>query len=131
MILVDTSVLIDFLKGINSGQTQKLENILQQNITFGISSLIYQEILQGAKTYKEFEQLKRYFSSQRFYALMHPIESYAAAAKIYMDCRRKGITLRSTVDCLIAQTAIENDLSLLHNDSDFDAIARIIPLKIY
>jgi predicted nucleic acid-binding protein len=55
----------------------------------------------------------------------------AAAAKIYMDCRKKGITLCSTIDCLIAETAIEHDLFILHNDNDFYAIARVAPLKIY
>jgi predicted nucleic acid-binding protein len=131
MILVDTSILIDFFRGSINEKTQKFEIILRQRIPFGIHSIIFQEVLQGAKSDQEYERLKRYLSSQRFYPSRHPVESYAAAAKIYRDCRKKGITVRSTIDCLIAQTAIENDLFLLHNDSDFDAIAGIVPLKIY
>jgi len=131
MILVDTSVLIDFFKGTENAGTHKFAAVLGQQIPFGICSLIYQEVLQGAKSDQEYERLKTYLSSQRFYALRHPLESYAAAARIYMDCRKRGVTIRSTIDCLIVQTALENDLSLLHNDSDFDAIARVLPLKIY
>jgi predicted nucleic acid-binding protein len=60
-----------------------------------------------------------------------PVESFARAARIYFDCKKKGITIRSTIDCLIAQTALEHDLFLLHNDTDFDAMASVIRLKIY
>jgi predicted nucleic acid-binding protein len=72
-----------------------------------------------------------YLETHRFYGLRDEKKSYAAAARIYFDCRKKGITINSTVDCLIAQTAIENDLTLLHNDADFDRIQRVAPLKIY
>jgi hypothetical protein len=131
MILVDTSILIDFFKGLSSEGTLKFEAVLKERIPFGINSVIYQEVLQGAQSEREYQRLKDYLSSQPFHHLKHPVESYAAAAKIYMDCRKKGITIRSTIDCLIAETAIEHDLFLLHNDGDFDAIAKVIPLKIY
>ena len=129
MILVDTSVLIDFFKGVDSGKSSVFRIILQRGIPFGISSLIYQEVLQGAKTKKEYRQLKRYLEVQRFYHPKDAVDSFAVAAKIYFDCRKKGFSIRSTIDCLIAQIALENDLSLLHNDSDFDLMAEIIPLK--
>jgi hypothetical protein len=104
---------------------------LQQGIPFGINSFIYQEVLQGAKSEKEYRLLKKYLETQRFYYPKDPVESFARAARIYFDCRRKGVTIRSTIDCIIAQTAIEHDLFLLHNDSDYDAMASVIPLKIY
>jgi predicted nucleic acid-binding protein len=56
---------------------------------------------------------------------------YLEAAQIYRQCRRQGITIRKTVDCLIARTAMEKDLYLLHQDSDFDQIASVCPLKLY
>lgn len=98
---------------------------------FGITPYTMQEVLQGAANKKEFELLKEYLSTQRFYYLKDQIESFVSAAKIYMECRKKGITIRSTIDCIIAQTAIEHDLMLLHNDRDFEAMARIIPLRFY
>jgi predicted nucleic acid-binding protein len=131
MILVDTSVLIHFFKGIDSKGSQKFRTILQREIPFGINSLIFQEVLQGAGSEKEYLTLKKYLETQRFYHLREPIESFVKAAKIYLDCRKKGITIRSTIDCLIAQTALENNLLLLHEDSDFDLIAKVIPLKFF
>ena len=131
MILADTSVLIDFLEGRETESGQRLKTVLQQGIPFGINSFIYQEVLQGAKSEKEYRLLKKYLETQRFYHPKDPVESFAKAARIYFDCRRKGVTIRSTIDCIIAQTAIEHDLFLLHNDSDYDAMASVIPLKIY
>ena len=131
MILVDTSVLIHFFKGLESEGSRKFRRVLERGIPFGINSLIFQEVLQGAGSEKEYYTLKKYLETQRFYHLREPIDSYAKAAKIYLDCRKKGITIRSTIDCLIAQTALENDLLLLHEDNDFDLMAKVIPLKFY
>ena len=131
MILVDTSVLIHFFKGVDSKSSRKFKMVLQRGIPFGINSLIFQEVLQGAGSEKEYLTLKKYLETQQFYHLREPIDSFAKAAKIYLDCRKKGITIRSTIDCLIAQTALENDLLLLHEDSDFDLMAKVIPLKLF
>lgn len=131
MILADTSSLIDFLKRSKTESSEKLKNILEQGIPFGINSFIFQEVLQGAKSEKEYRLLRQYLETQRFYHPKDPIDSFAEAARIYFKCRKKGVTIRSTIDCIIAQTAIEHDLFLLHNDTDFDAMATIVPLKIY
>jgi predicted nucleic acid-binding protein len=131
MILVDTSVLISFLKGIDNKPTRKFKRMLKQKVPFGITSCIYQEILQGAKSEQEYALLKTYFETQHFIHPLHPVETFAQAAGIYVECRKKGITIRSSIDCLIAQIAIEHDLLLLHNDSDLAAIARVVSLKFY
>ena len=131
MILVDTSVLIDFFKGIKNPAEMRFKSILEQDIPFGITALIYQEVLQGAKSEKEYAGLKKYLSSQRFFHPQDPIETFAKAAGIYFRCRKKGVTVRSTVDCMIAQIAIENELLLLHNDKDFEAMAAVAPLKLF
>ncbi len=131
MILVDTSVLIDFFRGIKNTGSVKLEAILKGNIPFGISSLIFLEVLQGAGSIKEYNLLRAYLSGQRFYNPIDAVESFARAAKIYMSCRKKGITVRSTIDCLIVETAIENNLLLLHNDHDFELIQQVVPIKFY
>ena len=131
MILVDTSVLIDFFKGVKTEGSKKFEMILQQEIPFGINSFILQEVLQGAASEKEFSLLREYLSTQRFYHLKDPVDSFINAAKLYMECRKKGITIRSTIDCLIAETVLEHNLLLLHSDNDFKAMARVIPLKFF
>ena len=131
MILVDTSVLIDFFKGVLSAPSNKFRNVLTQRIPFGITSFIYQEVLQGAKSEQEYSLLRQYLETQNFYQPLHPVETYEQAAKIYFDCRKKGLTIRSTIDCLVAQIAIEHHLLLLHNDSDFARIAKVARLKFY
>ena len=131
MILVDTSVLVDFFKGVKNECSDKLDTVLQRGIPFGINPFIFQEVLQGAASEKEYSLLDSYMRTQRFYHLRDSVDSFARAARIYMDCRKKGITVRSTIDCLIVETAIEHDLLLLRNDNDFRAIAGVISLKFY
>ena len=131
MILVDTSVLIDFFKGIQNDPSLSLKEIIRQQIPFGIASVVYQELLQGAKNKKEYKILDEYLSCQRFFHPLDPVGSYGKAAWIYLSCRKHGITVRSSIDCLIAQIAIEHDLLLLHNDKDFINMAPLINLKLY
>ena len=131
MILVDTSVLIDFFKGNSNRAVRDLKEILKRQIPFGISSVIYQEVLQGAKNKKEFDLLNEYLSTQYFFNPLNQVTSYANAAAIYYKCRKNGITVRSTIDCLIAQTALEHKLIILHNDRDFTVMAPVIGLRLY
>lgn len=131
MILVDTSVLIDFFKSSGSEAALKFRLVLEQTLDFGITSHIFQEVLQGARTEKEYNLLRQYLETQKFFHPKDPVDSFAEAAKIFFKCRKKGLTIRSTIDCLIAQIAIEHDLFLLHSDQDFQLMANIIPLKIY
>ena len=131
MILVDTSVLIDLFKGASNGPANRMREVLGHHIPFGITSVIYQEVLQGAKSDKEYNLLRDYLSSQRFFHPQDAMKTYEDAARIYFSCRKKGVTIPSTIDCLIAQIALEQDLALLHNDRDFDAMAPIIKLRLY
>jgi predicted nucleic acid-binding protein len=131
MILVDTSVLIDFFKGSKNEATSRFKLVLDQELNFGITSHIFQEVLQGAKSEKEYNLLRRYLETQRFFQPKDPVESFAEAARIFSQCRKRGLTIRSTIDCLIAQIALEHDLLLLHSDQDFRLMANVIPLKIY
>ena len=131
MILVDTSVLIDYFKGVENKPVKKFHRVLESHIPFGISHLIYMEVLQGSQTEKDFQVLKRYLDTQTYYDLKHGRESYAEAARMYLKLRKKGVTVKSTIDCLIARVALENELFLLHNDADFDRIAKHFPLKIW
>jgi predicted nucleic acid-binding protein len=126
MYLVDTSVWIDYIKGADSEHVEFLDTLLQNPLAVGIADLIYMEILQGAQDQMTFVRFREYFSGQRFYRLKQAEKSYEQAARIYFECRRAGITIRSTVDCLIAQCAMENKLVLLHNDRDFNQMATVV-----
>jgi len=132
MVLVDTSVLIDVFRNTENIATEKFKTLEDNRIPFGITSLIYQEVLQGANSENAFLSLKEYLSSQTFYHPKNSIIESELSAKIYFKCRNAGITIRSTVDCTIVQTCITHNLYLLHNDSDFTNIKKIIKeLKIY
>lgn len=127
MILVDTSVLIDFFKGHTDDKVKLFQQVLVRDVPFGISCYTYQEVLQGARDEKEWQLLKNYLSTQTIYHLPEIPESYEKAARMVFHLRRKGVTPRSTIDILIALTAIENNLALLHKDRDFDAMAIYLP----
>jgi predicted nucleic acid-binding protein len=133
MYLVDTSVWIDYLRDrVDNLAVQRFVDILDEGMPFGLNGLICQEILQGASSKAAFDELADYLSTQRFYSLLDEREGHQLAAALYFNCRRKGITIRNTVACLIARTAIEHDLILLHNDTDYVHLAKIFPaLKIY
>lgn len=131
MVLVDTTVLINYLKGNENEKVKLFENVLKRRLPYGISSYTYQEILQGARDEKEYAGLKKYLSTQVIYFLAEETKTYEEAARLYYELRRQGVTPRSTIDVLIALTALKNNLLLLHDDRDFDMFAEKIPdLKI-
>ena len=127
MYLVDTSVWIDYLEGAETEISTSFARMLDRGYQFGITSVVYQEVLQGVSSQGEFDRLSEYLGTQRFYHPQDPVASYGEAARIYFRCRRAGVTIRSAADCLIARIAIEHDLILLHNDIDFEDIAGVIP----
>lgn len=132
MYLIDTSIWIDYFRGKQNAGIQFFEEILDSKISYGITGLIYQEILQGANSLVDYKKLTTYLGTQYFYHPKHPIHTYESAAKLYFDCRRKGITLRSSIDCLIARLAMEHGLTLVHNDKDYTHIQEVEPgLKLY
>ena len=125
MILVDTSVLIDYFSGKQGKHVLKFDEILNRSIPFGINQFIYLEVLQGASSEKEFTLLKDYLETIKFYEI-NKLESFNKAVKIFYLCKKKGITVRSTIDCLVVQTCLDFNLSLLHNDKDFIKISKVI-----
>lgn len=130
MILVDTSVLVPFLSGRESPAVRHFERWLGDDAPFAITSLTVQELLQGARDEREWRRLRRYLETQELAGVRDDPGSYVEAARIYYDCRRRGLTVRSTIDCVVAQIALEHGLPLLHDDRDYDAIGRVRPLKI-
>lgn len=129
MILVDTSVWIDFLNGANSKERHTLHRLIEEEEDISITEIVLTEILQGIKDDESFKRVKDYLMEFR---IQKPkgTETYLKAAGIYRDCRKKGKTVRKTVDCIIAAICLENGLALLHNDSDFDIIEGCSGLKV-
>ena len=129
MILVDTSALLPYLNGRETAASALLDRLLSEEVEIALTPEIVQEVLQGARNETEWRTLKRYLSSQTVIPPADPLRSHVEAARIYFDCRRRGLTVRSTLDCIVAQTALEQGAPLLHDDRDYDAIRQIRPLK--
>ncbi len=110
-ILVDTSIWVDFFNGIDSPGAKGLHKMIADEESVCISDIILAETLQGFRSDAEFETAKTHLLRFPVYALQSP-EGYVRAAWLYRACRKEGITVRKTVDCLIAQTALDHSLSL-------------------
>ncbi len=129
--IFDTSVWIDFSKGIKSAGTILLKKYLNENINaLYLTPTIIQEFLMGLRTENEFITYKRYFETLNIFEPDWKTVSITAA-KLFFDLRKKGVTIRKSTDCLIAQIAIENNALLVHNDSDFNLIAQNSQLRVY
>ena len=126
MILVDTSVWVGYLRGDERPAVARLEALLERGVPVAVTSIVAQELLEGVATPEAFDRLERYLGSQRRVELSDPWLGAVEAARIYGACRAAGVTIRSSVDCLIAHIAIEHDLALLHDDRDFEDIARVM-----
>jgi predicted nucleic acid-binding protein len=128
-MIVDTSVWIDFLNGHASTQARRLVSAIETNETVAIPGLVYTEILLGLTDTKEAKRIAGLLTA--FQIVQEPnLGDYAAAANIYRVCRSHGITIRSTIDCIIAQLCLRDGIALLAKDRDFVAIAKHWPLRL-
>lgn len=125
--LIDTSVWINFIRDKDTDSVKVFYEILAKGYPYGITSVIYQEVLQGSNDIKDFNAIKEYLSLERFYYPKDAHLSYQNAANIFFQCQKKGITIRSAIDCLIAQIALENNLIIITEDKDFKRIQTVIP----
>lgn len=122
-VMVDTSVWIALFRGEGRAEVSRLKGLLAHNITLVIGDLILAEILQGVSSTRESQQVENAF---RGYPVMTLVgESNARlSANYYRQLRQQGITVRKTVDCLIATWCIANRTPLLHADKDFKPFVR-------
>ena len=128
MILVDSSVWINYFNGITTWQTNLLDNYLS-NVPVVIGDLILAEILQGFRSDKDYETAKDFLSALPF----RQIGGYNVAlqsAQNYRLLRKAGVTVRKTIDIIIATFCIMEGLTLLHDDHDFDPMVSHFSLKI-
>lgn len=129
MIAVDTSVLVDFFRGVESSAVELFVSLERDAIPFAVPAICCQELLQGARNKKEWKLLSDYLGTQRLLAPEDPWVAHSGAARIYFESRRKGVTVRSAVDCLVAEIALEEEATLLHDDEEFERIKRVRPLR--
>jgi len=128
LILVDSSVWIDYFNGNPTWQTDLLDSYLS-DLPIIMGDLILTEVLQGFRSDKDFETAGSFLKSLPF----RQIGGYNVAiqsAQNYRKLRKSGITVRKTIDVIIATFCIIEGLTLLHDDRDFDPISAHFPLKI-
>ncbi len=128
MIIADSSAWIDFFRGIECSHVSLLENALINNQVY-IGDLIVAELLQGAKSDKSALEIDSIISRLTVVNMVGESIARKAAAN-YRSLRTNGITIRKTIDVIIATYCIENDATLIHNDRDFDPFERHLGLKV-
>ena len=126
MLLIDTSVWISVFRDRSGQVRQQLETLIA-NREILLTRFTQLELLQGSLNEQEWTILSTYLEVQDYVELTP--SSWQAAARIHYDLRRQGLTVRSPIDCCIAQAALENDLLLIHNDRDFETIAQVRSLQ--
>ena len=126
MILVDMSAWVEFLRDTGSPACDRVEALLASEIA--ISDAVRMEVLDGARDERHLHDLRRLLAR----ATVLPTEPshHEEAAALFHLCRREGETVQKLIDCLIGAVAIRSDAPILHNDADFDVLARHTDLRI-
>ena len=127
MVLVDSSIWIDYFNGQENPGTAKLDELLSTTIV-GVGDLMLAEVLQGFRSDTEYKTAKTLLLDLQLHEL-GGMDIAVKAADHFRTLRRRGITVRKTVDCFIAAYCIEHEVPLLHNDRDFDPFARYLGLQ--
>jgi len=128
MVLVDTTVWIDFFAARSSPHVAALESLIERREDICICGIILTEVLQGIRKDSEFQKTRDLFNNLIFLPMHYPV--FLRSADIFRKLRSKGITIRKYLDCMIASVAIENDIPLLQNDKDFQPIEKHCSLKV-
>jgi predicted nucleic acid-binding protein len=124
VVLVDTGVWIDWLRGESSAAAGALTALLDEGEAC-IAPVILQELLQGARSLAALQTLRRRFLALPMLRGADVAATHAQAGEIYARCRWQGITPRSPHDCLIVATAVEHGVPLLHEDCDFTVLGTV------
>ncbi len=128
MVIVDTTVWIDYFNGLRTPQTDWLDTQLSRQ-RLGLIDLILCEVLQGVRDDRQWQQLRRDLLKFEVFET-GGIDLAVAAAHNYRMLRRQGLTVRATLDSLIATFCLLNRHELLHNDRDYDAFESALGLKV-
>ncbi len=126
--LIDTTVWIDFFRGVDTPQVALLEAVVREGQA-ALGDLILCEVLQGIREEGDFKRVRRQFGPFPVLSMVGP-EIAVQSAINFRRLRAKGITVRKTIDCLIATFCIEKDVELLHHDRDFDPFEGELGLRV-
>jgi predicted nucleic acid-binding protein len=130
VIVVDTSVWIDVLAGRRTKQARRCVELIERGDPVALTDVIYAEILQGLGSDTEVEAVDAHLRAFPVLRL-EGLDDFALAASLYRAARRKGVTIRNTLDCLIAAPCVRTGAPLLHSDADFDRLSSCTSLRIF
>jgi predicted nucleic acid-binding protein len=128
MILVDSSVWIDFFNGVDRPHVERFYQLLGNEI-IATGDLIAVEVLQGFQKEADFKKAKKIMEEIPFFPLCNQ-EMSIIAAENYRTLRKNGVTVRKTIDVIIGTFCIEHNYKLLHHDRDFDPMEKILGLQV-
>jgi predicted nucleic acid-binding protein len=129
VIIIDSSVWIPLLNGRAHPKVERARALIQGPEDIGVPGIVLEEILRGLRTDVQFHRVRELLLSDFTYLEMTR-KMFLRSAEIYRTLRRRGRTIRSAADCLIAACALEEDASLLEDDADFHTIAEVVPLTL-
>ena len=129
MIVVDSNTWANFFNGVRGAHAQRLATILEDEEDVAVLPIILTEVLQGFRTDGGFETARRVLTAL---PMIHPtVAAHVRSARLFRSLRRKGVTARGAVDCVIAQACLDSGSELLSPDADFENIARHSPLRLW
>jgi len=130
VIVVDTSVWIDVLNDTPAPQAQRCTQLIESGEPIALTDVILTEVLQGLRSDREAALVERHLRAFPVLRL-EELDDFVLAATLYRAARRAGVTIRKTLDCLIAAPCVRTGAPLLHADGDFDRLATCTPLRIW
>jgi predicted nucleic acid-binding protein len=130
VIVVDTSVWIDVLNERDSPQATRCLELIEEGQPIALTDIVFTEILQGFRSDREARLVEGHLRAFPVLRL-DGLDDFALAAELYRRARRAGVTIRKTLDCLIAAPCVRTGAPILHSDADFDRLAECTPLRLY
>jgi predicted nucleic acid-binding protein len=127
--IVDSSTWADFFNGVESPHAQRLDEVLQEEEDLGVIPIILTEVLQGFRTDAGFQRALGVLTAL---PVMQPtVDCHVRAARLFRSLRKRGVTVRGAVDCVIAQVCLDIEAELLSPDADFERIAGHTGLRLW
>jgi predicted nucleic acid-binding protein len=130
MIVVDTSVWIEVLNDRATRQSEHCVALIEDGQPVALTDVIFTEILQGFAADADASRVEKHLRGFPILRLQ-AVDDFALAARLYRTARRSGVTVRKTLDCLIAAACVRADAPILHADRDFDLLASCTALRVY
>ncbi|MEN3285205.1 MAG: hypothetical protein V7607_6345 [Solirubrobacteraceae bacterium] len=130
MIVVDTSVWIDVLNENPTSQAARCTELIEGGEPVALTDVILTEVLQGLRSDREAQVVERHLRAFPILRL-EGLDDFVLAADLYRSARQAGVTIRKTLDCLIAAPCVRTNAPLLHADNDFDRLATCTPLRVW